>query len=143
MSRRKILFATDYSASSEMALKHSLAYAKMQDASILVAHVLSIPSSASGEGMLHDGARFDNAETAERKLKEVADSIRDIPCETRLLRGEPAEQILRLADEEGVDLIAMGTVGRTGLSRLLMGSVAEQVVRHAKCPVLTVKYAPE
>ena len=125
-----------------MALTQALAYAKMHDASILVVHVLSVPSAASGEGMLHHGAQFDTLETAERKLRNIADSIKDVPCETRMLRGDPAEQILQLAAEEGVILIAMGTVGRTGLSRLLMGSVAEQVVRQASCPVLTIKYAP-
>ena len=143
MSDRKILFATDFSESSEMALSHSLAYAKMQNASILVVHVLSVPSRASGEGMLHHGVQFDTEETAERKLRHIADAIKDVSCETRLLRGDAAEQILQLADEEQVDLIAMGTVGRTGLSRLLMGSVAEQVVRQAKCPVLTIRHAPK
>ena len=142
MSQRKILFATDFSESSEMALIQALAYAKMQDASMLVVHVLSVPSVASGEGMLHHGAQFDSAETAERDLRKVAESIKGVPFETRLLRGDPAEQILKLAADEGVKLIAMGTVGRTGLSRLLMGSVAEQVVRHANCPVLTIKHAP-
>lgn len=143
MSQPKVLFATDYSACSEMALTQALAYAKMQNASILVVHVLSVPSTTSGEGMLHHGTQFDTAETAERKLRNIADSISDVPCETRLLRGDPAEQILSVATDEDVKLIAMGTVGRTGLSRLLMGSVAEQVVRHANCPVLTVKYTPK
>jgi universal stress protein A len=53
--------------------------------------------------------------------------------------GDPAEMILRVAEEVHADLIVMGTHGRTGLSRLLMGSVAEQVVRRAPCPVLTMK----
>lgn len=143
MSQRKILFATDFSESSEMALTQALAYAKMQDAFILVVHVLSVPSASSGEGMLHHGARFDSAETAERNLRKVAESISGVPFETRLLRGDPAAEILQLANDEDVTMIAMGTVGRTGLSRLLMGSVAEQVVRHANCPVLTIKYAPK
>jgi nucleotide-binding universal stress UspA family protein len=59
--------------------------------------------------------------------------------ETRLLEGEPARTIVDLAREAGADLIVLGSHGRTGLDRLLMGSVAEHVVRKAGCPVLTVK----
>jgi nucleotide-binding universal stress UspA family protein len=56
-----------------------------------------------------------------------------------LTDGEPYAEILRVAEDDGCDLIVMGTHGRTGLRRLLMGSVAEQVLRQASCPVLTVK----
>jgi nucleotide-binding universal stress UspA family protein len=59
--------------------------------------------------------------------------------ETRLLEGEPATGIVACAQQESVDIIVIGSHGRTGLSRVLMGSVAEQVVRKASCPVLTVK----
>jgi nucleotide-binding universal stress UspA family protein len=59
--------------------------------------------------------------------------------EHHLKEGDPAAEILRLAQEARVDLIVMGMHGRTGLGRLLMGSVAERVVRQAPCPVLTVK----
>jgi nucleotide-binding universal stress UspA family protein len=61
--------------------------------------------------------------------------------EHRLMIGTPAGAIVHLAEKEGVDMIVMPTHGRTGLVRLLMGSVAEEVVRKAKCPVLTVKAA--
>ena len=63
----------------------------------------------------------------------------NVPVERRLLAGDPADAIIRLAESEHIDLIVMGTHGRRGLSRLLMGSVAESVVRVAPCPVLTVK----
>jgi nucleotide-binding universal stress UspA family protein len=62
-----------------------------------------------------------------------------VRVEHRLEEGDPVAQILRVADETGCDLIVLGTHGRTGLNRLLMGSVAEKVVRWASCPVLTVK----
>jgi nucleotide-binding universal stress UspA family protein len=62
-----------------------------------------------------------------------------VPVERRLLAGDPADAIIRLAESENIDLIVMGTHGRRGLSRLLMGSGAEAVVRAAPCPVLTVK----
>jgi nucleotide-binding universal stress UspA family protein len=62
-----------------------------------------------------------------------------VPCDHRLLRGDPAERIVEVADEEHCDLIVMGTHGRTGFRRLLMGSVAEAVVRRANFPVITYK----
>jgi nucleotide-binding universal stress UspA family protein len=62
-----------------------------------------------------------------------------VEAERRLEEGDPVEAILRVAEEIGADLIVMGTHGRTGLSRLFMGSVAEQVLRRAPCPVLTLK----
>ena len=61
--------------------------------------------------------------------------------EHRLVLGVASEDIVRIADEEEADLIVIGTHGRTGLKRVLMGSVAEAVMRHANCPVLTLKEA--
>ncbi len=62
-----------------------------------------------------------------------------MPQESRVGVGKPAEEILRVAREEGVDLIVMGTHGHTGLRHLLLGSVAEEVTRHAPCPVFTIR----
>jgi nucleotide-binding universal stress UspA family protein len=72
-------------------------------------------------------------------LRRIQSPDPAVPVEHRLAEGDSAEEILRLAQESGCDLIVLGTHGRTGLPRLLMGSVAEQVVRKAPCPVLTVK----
>jgi nucleotide-binding universal stress UspA family protein len=76
-------------------------------------------------------------------LEAVVPTHPAVPYEHRLLSGDPAREIVRLADEEGVDMIILGTHGRTGLKRLLMGSVAEAVVRRAMCPVLTIKQPAE
>lgn len=75
----------------------------------------------------------------EEMLKKIRPTDPNVPYEHRLVVGSPAHAICDLADEEGVDMIVMGTHGRTGLRRLLMGSVAEHVVRWANCPVLTFK----
>jgi nucleotide-binding universal stress UspA family protein len=72
-------------------------------------------------------------------LDQLLPSESDVQCERRLLMGDPATEIVALAEEENVDLIVMGTHGRTGIKRLLMGSVAEAVVRRASCPVFTYK----
>ena len=77
-----------------------------------------------------------------QQLRSIQPSLPDITVEHRLERGEPALVILAVAQETGADLIVMGTHGRTGLRRLLMGSVAEQVVRKASCPVLTIRTPP-
>jgi nucleotide-binding universal stress UspA family protein len=73
------------------------------------------------------------------ELNGMAVPDQQVPTERRLEEGDPVTQILRVARETNCDLIVMGTHGRTGLGRLVMGSVAEQVVRKALCPVLTVK----
>jgi nucleotide-binding universal stress UspA family protein len=65
-----------------------------------------------------------------------------VPYEHRLLSGDPAEEIVKFANEAHCDLIVMGTHGRTGFRRLLMGSVAEAVVRTANCAVMTYKHHP-
>jgi nucleotide-binding universal stress UspA family protein len=72
-------------------------------------------------------------------LAKIVPTDPAVPCEHRLLSGAPARTIVELAKEEGVDLIVLGTHGRTGFHRLLMGSIAEAVVRTAPCPVLTFK----
>jgi nucleotide-binding universal stress UspA family protein len=80
-----------------------------------------------------------HARELEEKLRRLKPRHFKLPVERRMVQGVPAEQILRLAQETECDLIVMGTHGRTGLGRLLTGSVAEQVLRKALCPVLTVK----
>jgi len=72
-------------------------------------------------------------------LAHIQSIIKGVDFEQRILKGDPAHEIIRLAEREKIDLIVMGTHGRRGLSRLLMGSVAEWVMRRANCPVLTVR----
>jgi len=74
-------------------------------------------------------------------LSKVVPTDLSVGYEHRLMIGTPAGAIVHMAEKEGVDMIVMPTHGRTGLLRMLMGSVAEEVVRKAKCPVLTVKAA--
>ena len=77
--------------------------------------------------------------TWKKMLSESLPTDPTIGYEHRLLSGAPAKAIVDLADAEGVEMIVLATHGRTGLTRLLMGSVAEAVVRKANCPVVTVK----
>jgi nucleotide-binding universal stress UspA family protein len=78
-----------------------------------------------------------------KELERVVPLDSQVPCEHHILIGPPAAEIVRFARQERVDLIVMNTHGRKGLTHLLMGSVAEAVVRHAPCPVLTMKTPPQ
>lgn len=94
---------------------------------------------AYGGGELYLGVDETNRQELRKALAQVVPTDPNVPYEHKLLIGDPATSIVDLAESEGVDFIVLGSHGRTGLTRLLMGSVAEAVVRRAKCPVLTVK----
>ena len=83
------------------------------------------------------------AEHGRRLVENVADSVAGVPVETAVLSGKPHKRIREYADDRDVDLIVMGTHGRTGLDRYLLGSVTEKVVRTADQPVLTVRMGEE
>lgn len=133
-----ILHPTDFSERSTHALQLACSLARDHGARVVVLHVLAPPAVAYGEA-LTSYAEEAERRAAEEKLNRLQLPDPAISLERRLTEGEPAERILQVAEEIHADLIVMGTHGRTGLSRLLMGSVAEQVVRQAPCPVLTIK----
>lgn len=138
MRAEKILFPTDFSHTSDAALALATALARDTGAKLLIVHVEE-PPVAYGGGELYYGIPNPAAADLERMLREIKPTDASVPFEHHLITGDPATAIVRFADREHVDLIVMGTHGRTGLSRLLMGSVAEAVVRRASCPVLTYK----
>lgn len=104
----------------------------------MIVHVEEPPVAYAG-GEMYYGIPEPATEDLHRMLERVVPTDPNVPYEHRLLTGEPASAIVELAEQEQADLIVMGTHGRTGLTRLLMGSVAEAVVRRAPCPVLTFK----
>jgi nucleotide-binding universal stress UspA family protein len=135
---KKILFATDFSEASQAALAYATSLARDTGALLIIAHVEEPPVSyASGE-MLVIRPDVPNAEL-DRMLTRIAPA--GLRYEHHLVIGNPADEIVRLAEEQHADLIIVGTHGRRGLSRLLTGSVAELVLRRAECPVLAVKAA--
>lgn len=138
LNLKRILVPVDYSSSDQTALAYATALARDQKAAITVLHVEE-PPMAYGGGEMYYGVEQPDREELARMLAKLVPSDPSIDVKHRLLTGDPASVIARAADEERADLIVMGTHGRSGLTRLLMGSVAEVVVRHAKCPVLTVK----
>jgi nucleotide-binding universal stress UspA family protein len=133
-----ILHPTDFSDCSDVAFRLACALARDYGARLVVLHVAELPAVVSGDGMLMMPYPVDS-EPLREQLQKLTPGAPEVPVEHRLVEGYPAEQILRVAAQKNCDLILMGTHGRTALNRLLMGSVAEQVVRKAPCPVLTVK----
>jgi nucleotide-binding universal stress UspA family protein len=138
MSQKTILFPTDFSTASDAALRHAEAIAKSSHAKLLIVHVEE-PPLAYGGGELYYGLPEPDSERIRGMLEGVRPSDPAVPFEHRLTMGDPASEVVRLAEEEGAEMIVMGTHGRTGLTRLLMGSVAELIVRRAACPVLVYR----
>jgi universal stress protein A len=134
MRARKILVPTDFSHSGDAALEMATAFARDAGALLLIVHAEELPS-AYGAGHHPYGM----PEPIADRLQKVEPTDPTVRYERRLIVGDPAHAILRLAKDEQVDMIVMGTHGRTGLSRMLMGSVAEAIVRGAECPVLTYR----
>lgn len=145
MNAKKILFATDFSAASETALALASSLASDAGAVLHLAHShvgTPYPIGTDAYGISVDSPIHDAERRArEKKLTEVRPTIEGVECMHHGLEGMPAEEIIELSEKEAVDLIVVGSHGRTGLSRMLMGSVAEAIVRHAKCPVVVVKHA--
>jgi nucleotide-binding universal stress UspA family protein len=158
-----ILHPTDFSEHSEFAFRLACALASDYKARLIVLHVIS-PSEASYGGLLEPTEKGPDNEEVKRSLREMEKSHWRLPCPTTLLvevakeklrqlesqadrvrvesqvmEGDPVDLILRAAKETNCDIIVMGTHGRTALARLLVGSVAESVLRKAPCPVLTSK----
>jgi nucleotide-binding universal stress UspA family protein len=128
-----VLVATDFSLCSLNALGHAEELARKLDAEILLLHVEAVPVAGSEMADVTHAA-------AERELARTADRLRHhrLRVRTLLRTGSVDEEILETAATERASLIVMGTHGRKGVARLLLGSVAERVLRGAPCPVLTV-----
>lgn len=124
---REILFATDFSESSDVAGRVARDYARQFGARLHLLHVVwpgADPAMPPPLGKLRE---------------ELGEGV---PTLTVVESGQPAAQIVRYAERHGIDLIVVGTHGRTGFTRVLLGSVAERVLRTAPCPVLTVTREP-
>lgn len=134
---RVILHPTDFSPGCEHSLQVARSLARDLGARLVLLHVVPYGFYANDMTVPVDPGVYREALAEECQLVDGPDL--KFPAETRLARGDAAEEILRAAAELDCGLIVMGTHGRTGLSRLLMGSVTEYVVPRADCPVLAVK----
>jgi nucleotide-binding universal stress UspA family protein len=140
---RTILFPTDFSDCANYAFGLASSLARDHGANLIVLHVATPPHSVTFgelERMLEQRGGY--RKELEEKLRRFCVPDSKILIEYRLEEGNPASEILHAANQGNCGLIVMGTHGRTGLGRVLLGSVAEQVVRKAPCPVVTVKADP-
>jgi nucleotide-binding universal stress UspA family protein len=137
---KKILVPTDFSVPSRRAMDYAAILAKESGAAIFLIHVIeSLPYSVTDTLHVIDHRRA-LEKTAGALLENLRDELieKELAVKTRLASGTAYDEILKSSRREKADLIVMGTHGRTGVSHLLLGSVAEKVVRLARCPVLTV-----
>ena len=136
----RILLPTDGSEGVERAVEHALSLARDRGADL---HVLHVADTSTLPLDAHSEAAVQYMEAvAEESVAEILERAEDAGIESAVgavRRGRPDRTILAYADEHDVDLIVMGTHGRTGLDHLLLGSVTERVVRSADVPVLTVR----
>lgn len=140
----KILHPTDFSECAEQARAQAIRLARALGAEIILFHV-AVETPLYAEGMLAAGT-VQKVYDAQRKWAEEALEARaaetraaGVPARWKLTAGVPFDAIVQGAEEEGADMIVMGTHGRRGLEGLLLGSVANRVIRLAGCPVLTVR----
>jgi nucleotide-binding universal stress UspA family protein len=148
MGSKQILYATDYSESSQQALRCATWLAQSTEGKLYIVHVSDREPYPVGE--LFEEVPNPDPQGLDQ-LESVVPEDATVPYEHRLLFGEPgsveitksANVIVDFANNENVDMITLGTHGRSGFGHMLMGSVAESVVRNADCPVVTVRQSKE
>jgi nucleotide-binding universal stress UspA family protein len=146
MQINSILLPTDFSECAGHALSYAASLARKFSASIICVHVIEPVMPTVGYTGLTEPLPIADLseqleESAERELPKVAAcrECEGLEIEEVIAHGDAAAEIVRVAQERKVDLIVIASHGRTGLGRILFGSTAESVVRHAPCPVLVVK----
>jgi nucleotide-binding universal stress UspA family protein len=140
---KKILLATDGSEDANKAVQHAVWIANSSNAELIVLHVLETSKLPKIERLASESALRDLlTQEAKRVFSKVSNIIKSCGCHVKVdyIResGNPADMIIKTVEKERIDMVVMGTAGKHGLSRFWLGSVAENVVRYAPCPVLVV-----
>jgi nucleotide-binding universal stress UspA family protein len=139
ISLKNILYATDFSRYSDAALPFALSMARKYGSRLFAVNVVSLlpfpvaPPTQALQALAAQGVR-----EARENMQRVEARCKEIPHETLIRRGEIWVELAKIVKEKEIDVIVCGTHGRTGVNKLLLGSVAENIYRHAPCPVLTV-----
>ncbi|HEY3274760.1 MAG TPA: universal stress protein [Methanocella sp.] len=140
----KILIATDGSKYSRDAAAKALEIARFHGSKVYVLYVIDLRALTSVHGMpAPNNIYMILADDGKHAVGEVKEMAGDLPVEKFVLAGHPAHTIVQFAQDNGIDLIVAGTLGKSGVEKLLLGSVAGHVIRHAPCPVLVVKSMPD
>ncbi len=143
----KILIATDGSPYSRKAVDYGVGLAKKLDARVIALYVVNLKSLEMYAIAHHDDiGGYESAAAVlkgdgEKALEYAAEASKSVAVEVekRLVRGYPADEIIKMAIDEGVSMVVVGNLGKTGLEHLLLGSVSEAVVKKSPCPVLVVR----
>lgn len=142
-SCKQILITTDGSKASENAAYLGIKFASQYGAKVYAVYVINVTDFDAI--LLDESWSIEECEECEKKGHRITSSIVEkakfvgLEAESVILKGSPAEKILDFADERGVDMIVVGSLGKSGIERFALGSVSEKVVRHAKVPVLIVR----
>lgn len=142
-SFKRILFPTDFSEAAENAAAYAFMLARQHKAKVYALHVVDVRYDAAGFYVAHI-----SYENIEREMKAAASGMLERFCEKnfkgfrnvrkQVLEGEPYKEILKVAKGGNIDIIVMGTSGKSGVDRVLFGSTTERVMRKALCPVLII-----
>lgn len=137
---RTILCAVDFSEPSDAAVRYAAELAQKTGARLHLLHAFQIPMLALPDGAVMPSPEWTASASSrlQKGLDEIADGLEGLEAQTHLVEGLPHTEVERFATENGVDLVVLGTHGRTGLAHLLLGSVAERIVRLSSVPVITV-----
>jgi len=143
---KKILIATDGSENVRKAISHAIGLAKLYDAQLNAVYVMDIktdygPKSYLSTDLSTEGLENFLKQEGDAAIKYVEDMAKNegLGIEKWMRRGNPADEILKLAQEQSIDLIVMGTLGRSGIEKFLLGSVADKVIRNSRIPVLVAR----
>lgn len=140
---KQILVAVDLSETVEAVMKTAVELGRALQAKLLLVHIYKVHAGDFVEGGLADAVALDahEVEALEAKLEKVASQFAapGVVMSTNVYSGDPGPALNQLADRMSADMIVMGTHGRTGLAHLVLGSVAEKVLRHARVPVVAVR----
>jgi nucleotide-binding universal stress UspA family protein len=139
VSLKNILYATDFSRYSDAALPFALSIARRYGSKIFAVHVVSLsPFANSSPTQAWQALVAQGVREAQETISRAEGRWSHVPHETLLRKGQIWGELSKLIEEKEIDLVVCGTHGRSGVSKILMGSVAEDVYRHAPCPVLTI-----
>ena len=139
---KNVLFATDFSSTSEAAFPYAAAICRRFGSTLHMVHVISeagLLMMSGGVDYVSMGTIYEDAQNeAKERLDQISEHLEAIPHRNYVRYGQVWKSVAGIIADNEVDLLVMGTHGRTGLGKLLLGSVAENILRHAPCPVLTV-----
>ena len=147
---KKIMIATDGSACSELAADKGIAFAKLSGGTVYAVHVLSNAYLSAMDGSAYSSVGMNPywesiQEAFQKHGHQAVNYVKDlgktkgVNVESILLEGNPSDELIRYAEENKMDLVIMGTLGKSGIDRFLMGSVTENIIHHLKVPVMVVK----